>query len=93
MYRNGPGKSREGVDEAVKIAGGKTIQKFVRETPKSEEERKLKAGAPELRQRFADDGKGGMTAKTMAIPKKKTKKKPKKHKRSKIDEVLGDDTY
>ena len=91
MYRNGAGVSAEGVEEAVKAAGGKVIKKFVRESPNNEEKRILHSGAPELRTRFADS-KDGMTSKTMAIPKKK-KKKTKKHKRSKIDDVLGDDSY
>ena len=92
MYRSSAGVSTEGVDEAVKAAGGKVIKKFVRESPNSEQERTLRSGAPELTPRFADTKSGGLTAKTMAIPKKK-KKKTKKHKRSKIDDVLGDDSY
>ena len=91
IVRNRVGIAAEGVAEAVKAAGGKAIQKFVREPPPKEgEERELKPGSNKFRQRFV--GKGTSSKSMNDGPKKKKKSKP-KHKRSKIDDVLGDDSY
>jgi hypothetical protein len=98
IHRNRVGQAAQGVAEAVKAAGGESIKKFVREAPpKDGEERELKAGSNKFKQMFVDKPKGGVGVKSMddIKIKKKTKKKQRKakHRRSAVDDVLGDDSY
>ena len=94
------GKTKIGVEEAVNAAAGGTIKKFVREHPKAGKRHKLKAGSKKLQQRFTDDGVASMGPSESETdddekPKRKRKKKVTNHKRkrSRIDDVLGDDSY
>src|SRR3977135_1915431 len=84
-----------GVAEAVSMAGGAAIKKFVREAPLTGKKRKLQAGANKLRQRMTNSSSGIM-ARTLDEDDDgkpiESKKKP-KHKRRKIDDVPGDDSY
>jgi hypothetical protein len=94
IVRNRVGIAAQGVEEAVKAAGGEAIKKFVREPPpKDGEERELKAGSNKFRERFVDTPKGVSTKSMDDVKKKKKKQRKAKHKRSKIDDVLGDDSY
>ncbi len=90
-----------GVAEAVKMAGGKAVKNFARENPKPEEKRKLHAGANKFRERFMESS-SGIIAKALdeddngkSITSKKRKKttKKRKHKRSKIRDFLGDESF
>ena len=90
----------QGVAEAVATAGGTAIKKFVRENPKLGQKRKLQAGANKFRQRMTNSS-SGVLARTLdeddrGNPIEKNVRKPSKkskHKRNKIDDVLGDDSY
>jgi len=85
------GKAAQGVADAVKSAGGKAIKKFVREAPKVGIKRALEKGSNKFREKFTG-GASGVIA-SMVDDDDEEKESPKKHKRSKIDEVLGDDSY
>ena len=90
------GEVAGGVAEAVKIAGGgQAIKKFARENPKPGEKRKLRDEGGKFRQRFVKSASGLITRALDEDDDGKliAKKKSKKHKRSKIDDVLGDDSY
>ena len=85
-----------GVAEAVKMAGGEAVKKYVTEAPKKGDikKRKLTVGSDAMRQRFVKkDGSGRLVARTMDEDDDGKPIIKKKHKRSKIDDVLGDDTY
>src|SRR5271154_1553235 len=81
------GKSKQGVTEAVNAAAGGVIKKFVRDKPKKDGKKRLSAGSKKFRQRFTDDGVASMSESDDDTP------PPPKHKRkrSRIDDVLGDD--
>jgi hypothetical protein len=89
-------ETSKGVAEAVKMAGGQAVKKFARESPTTDKKRKLGPGAAHMQERFVK--KGGKTFikkldeddNGRPVGKKKSKKG---HKRSAIDELLGDDTY
>jgi hypothetical protein len=91
-------ETSKGVAEAVKMAGGQAVKKFAREPPTTDKKRKLGPGAAHMQERFVK-GKGGKTYSKKLdeddngkpVGKKKSSKKG--HKRSAIDELLGDDTY
>ena len=86
------GVTSQGVAEAFATAGGAAIKKFVRESPKPGEKRKLQAGANKLRQRMVNSSSGIMTRTLDEDDEGKPieSKKKRKHKRSKIDDVLED---
>ena len=89
------GQAAQGVAEAVSMAGGAAVKKFVREAPLTGKKRKLHAGANKLRQRMSNSSTGVM-ARTLDEDdegKPIESKKKRKHKRNKIDDVLGDDSY
>src|SRR3977135_3374024 len=54
------GQAAQGVAEAVSMAGGEAIKKFVREAPLTGKKRKLHAGANKLRQRMTNSSSGIM---------------------------------
>ena len=91
-------ETSKGVAEAVKMAGGQAVKKFAREPPIADKKRKFGPGAAHMQERFVK-GKGGKTYSKKLdeddngkpVGKKKSSKKG--HKRSAIDELLGDDTY
>src|SRR5438477_10986568 len=88
------GRAAQGIEEAVLMAGGKAVRQFARAKAGVDGE-PTKIDPNQLRQTLANSGTS-IIAKTLTIPKssKKNKKKStKKHKRSKIDDVLGDDHY
>ena len=89
------GVASQGVAEDVATAGGAAIKKFARESPKPGEKRKLQAGANKLRQRMVNSSSGIMTRTLDEDDEGKPieSKKKRKHKRSKTDDVLGDDSY
>ena len=95
VYRGQVGKTTQGVAEAVNAAAGGTIKKFVREKPpKAGKRRKLKAGSNKFRQVFTR--KGGvesMDESADSTDDDEPKKRKHKRKRSRIDDVLGDDSY
>ena len=78
------------------MAGGQAVKKFDREPPTTDKKRKLGPGAAHIQERFVK--KGGKTFSRKLdeddngrlVGKRKSKKG---HKRSAIDELLGDDTY
>ena len=94
LHRTPKERVGDGVAEAVKVAGGKAIQKFAKEGSKTGEKRKLRDEGGKFRQRFVE-GTSGIIARAQDEDDngKPIKRKVKKHKRSRIDDVLGDDTY
>ena len=94
------GRAAEGIAEAVKMAGGKAVAQFSRKVTKAGEATEHDGN---LRPTLMDSGTG-IIAKVLATSKstastpskkKNVKKsaKKRKHKRNKIDDVLGDDSY
>jgi hypothetical protein len=88
------GRAAQGVEEAVMMAGGKAVQQFERAKPGAVG-KPTKIDPNQLRQTMVDSGTGiiakslsSAAASKKSKPKKK-KKKSTKHKRSKIDDVLG----
>ena len=87
------GRAAQGIEEAVLMAGGKAVKQFAR--AKGTDGEPTKIDPNQLRQTLANSGTS-IIAKTLTTPKSSSskKKKPiKKNKRSKIDDVLGDDHY
>src|SRR3981189_949682 len=93
------GNAAKGVAEAVKTAGGKAIRKFVREAPKVGVKRALQKGSDKFREKFTGSASGIISSAVGDDDDDEDEPKPqkaggrKKHKRSKIDQVLGDDSY
>src|SRR3981189_3108805 len=95
------GNAAKGVAEAVKTAGGKSIKKLVREAPKVGVKRALQKGSDKFREKFTGSASGIVSSALGDIggdddedePKPQKAGGRKKHKRSKIDQVLGDDSY
>src|SRR5204863_6805252 len=92
------GRAAQGIKEAVLMAGGKAVKQFARAKGGADGE-PTKIDPNQLRQTLANSGTS-LIAKTLTTPKsssssssKKKNKITKKHKRSKIDDVLGDDHY
>ena len=82
------GRAAQGIEDAVKMADGRAIQRFERPTPaKAGEAIKVDFNQPNL------GSTKGLIAKALASNDKKKSKKKRKHKRNKIDDVLGDDSY
>ena len=94
------GRAVEGVAKAVSAAGG---ARYVSEPSKVGQKRKLFAGSGKLRHTLSDSATGIIgkslaplnndVDKTSKKKKKKKKNKNCKHKRSRIAEVLGDDSF
>ena len=94
------GKAAGGIAEAVKMAGSTAVKTFQRDSVKSDGEREFRGvnGGGKSRQRFVKNSAGGLITRTMdeddnGRPIKKKSNKKRKHKRSKIDELLGDNSY
>jgi hypothetical protein len=90
------GRASAGIAEAVKVAGGgPPIKQFARPVNKSGEATKMTHN--DLHQTLSDSATGviaqSLSSKSPAAKKSNKKKTTKKHKRSKIDDVLGDDSY
>jgi hypothetical protein len=83
------------VEDAVRMAGGEAVKKYVTEAPKKGDikKRKFTVGAQSMRERFVKKDGGKMIARKMDEDDDGKPIVKKKHKRSKIDDVLGDDTY
>src|SRR5271156_1585171 len=83
LYRTAKERVGDGVAEAVKIAGGKAIQKFAKEDSKTGEKRKLRDEGGKFRQRFVESP-SSIIARSLD---EDDKGKPirKKHKRNRID--------
>src|SRR3977135_2050435 len=56
------GQAAQGVAEAVSMAGGEAMKKFVREAPLTGKRRKLHVGANKLRQRMTNSSSGMMAS-------------------------------
>ena len=93
LHRTPKERVGDGVAEAVKVAGGKAIHKFAKEGTKTGEKRKLRDEGGKFRQRFVESPSGIIARSLDEDDKGKPIRKSKKHKRSRIDDVLGDDTY
>jgi len=97
LHRTARERVGDGVEEAVKVAGGKAIQKYAHDNAKTGEKRKIREEGTKNRQRFVNGGASGIIARALDEDDDgkpiAAKPKPKKHKRSRIDDVLGDDTY
>ena len=91
------GKAAGGIAEAVKMARSAAVNTFQRDSSKNDNERKYRGKSGASQQRFVKNSASGLITRMMdqddnGKPIKK-KKKSAKHKRSKIDELLGDDSY
>src|SRR5271156_6623185 len=95
------GKAAGGIAEAVKMAGSAAaVNTFQRDSSKNDGERKYRGKTGASQQRFVKNSASGLITRTQdqddngkPNKKKPNTKKSVKHKRSKIDELLGDDSY
>ncbi len=82
-------KAVAGASEAVRMAGGKAVAKFVHDKNNKPGPVSKEGKSDGVRERFTKSASGAIGVE--AAKSKKPKKK--KHKRSRIDELLGDDSY